>query len=227
MISSDIEILRKIAAVLEDLEITYWADSGTLLGLHRDGCFIPNDKDIDLSILASDKSYDDLIASLRNLNLGRILIKKYGCRIHKIKVIRGLNQRTIDISLFRMHKEKLNMPVLRLNKIKEAFNASNYRTAFQLILAKLFLECQKFISGEIDYSNNLYKDLLRTEELWEYPENLVIPVDTANRHGISFPKNVEKYLEYRYGSWMIPIAKWTSERSDKAFLRNETYYELL
>ena len=227
MILTDIEILRRIAAVLEDLELTYWADSGTLLGLHRDGKFISNDKDIDLSILASDRSYDDLISHLKDLNIGRIICKKYADKVHKIKIIRGLNQRTIDISLFRIHKEKLMMPVLRLDKIREAFRNKYFVKSLKLFLSKLFLEFHKRYYGEIDYGNSLYKSMLRKEELWEYPKNLVIPVDKTNKHGISFPKDVEDYLEYRYGSWKTPQSKWTSEGSDKAFLRNKEYYELL
>lgn len=43
--------LRRIHAVLSEGKVPYYLDYGTLLGLVRDGGFIPNDCDLDLSVL--------------------------------------------------------------------------------------------------------------------------------------------------------------------------------
>ena len=48
------ESAKHIIGVLNDHNIFYWADYGTLLGIIRDGDIIKHDDDIDLSVLASD-----------------------------------------------------------------------------------------------------------------------------------------------------------------------------
>jgi phosphorylcholine metabolism protein LicD len=49
-IKSLVDLMEKTVNFLEDNQITYWLDSGTLLGACRDGKFIPWDDDIDLAI---------------------------------------------------------------------------------------------------------------------------------------------------------------------------------
>ena len=44
------EVLQLTADVLEELNIRYWIDSGTLLGAYRDKAIIPYDHDIDVRI---------------------------------------------------------------------------------------------------------------------------------------------------------------------------------
>lgn len=52
-------VLRRVVAavcrVLDEYDVDYWCDFGTLLGLYRDGDIIGGDKDADLCILASEK----------------------------------------------------------------------------------------------------------------------------------------------------------------------------
>lgn len=44
------EFLKLITGLLDDAQITYWLDTGTLLGVIRDNNFIPWDADIDIGI---------------------------------------------------------------------------------------------------------------------------------------------------------------------------------
>lgn len=47
--------LRRVTMILEQHEIPYWINFGTLLGAVRHGGFIPWDDDLDISILRSDR----------------------------------------------------------------------------------------------------------------------------------------------------------------------------
>lgn len=49
-----LELLTQFDSLCARLGITYWLDSGTLLGAVREGGFIPWDDDVDVCILASD-----------------------------------------------------------------------------------------------------------------------------------------------------------------------------
>ena len=50
--------LNKGCDVLEELGIPYWLGRGTLLGLHRDGKFIPGDNDIDVGVLGGEMALE-------------------------------------------------------------------------------------------------------------------------------------------------------------------------
>ncbi len=45
------KFLRSAANALEKANVRYWLSSGTLLGIHRDGAPMPDDTDIDISVM--------------------------------------------------------------------------------------------------------------------------------------------------------------------------------
>ena len=50
-------MLKKVASILDDCQITYWLEGGTLLGIRRENRLLPWDNDIDISLMVdqSDK----------------------------------------------------------------------------------------------------------------------------------------------------------------------------
>lgn len=58
-------LLLQVSPVLNSLKVQYWADFGTLLGMHRDGDVILHDSDVDLVVLNPD--WEALAAVLQHL----------------------------------------------------------------------------------------------------------------------------------------------------------------
>ncbi len=58
-----IKELKPLVQILNENNIIYWADWGTLLGVYRHGGFIPRDLDVDFSILKDD--HDAVLSLLR------------------------------------------------------------------------------------------------------------------------------------------------------------------
>jgi len=48
-------VVCDVCRIFEAHRIDYWCDFGTLLGFYRNGDIIPSDKDVDLSIMATEK----------------------------------------------------------------------------------------------------------------------------------------------------------------------------
>mgnify|MGYP006135500695 FL=1 len=72
------ELLDNTSRLLNDNNVTFWIDQGTLLGAIREGNFIKHDTDIDISIY---KEEEDKLHKLLN-NKG--LLKKYGLTLIRI-----------------------------------------------------------------------------------------------------------------------------------------------
>ncbi len=84
-LSDAVSTLKKVTSVLEEANITYWIDSGTLLGAYRDKSFNLYDHDIDIRCKAADLPEDkmaDLIHALWVKGFRDIEgIKHYGAQI--------------------------------------------------------------------------------------------------------------------------------------------------
>lgn len=57
------DALKTFAKCMDDNGITYWLEFGTLLGVYRDGDFVPNEMDIDVGLFLSDakKAFNSLL----------------------------------------------------------------------------------------------------------------------------------------------------------------------
>lgn len=227
MKTNDIQTIKQVANLLEQLNFEYWIDSGTLLGLYRDSKLIESDKDIDISIIQNENQINDLVELLKKKGFGKVFLKKYNNKIHKIKILRKIGQRTVDISIFRKFEDELLMPVLRLEKIFDNLKKFNFFIVVKLLFAKTFIILSKWLDYEIDFNSAMFKSLIRKKELWCYPSDMVLPSIKSSRYGFYYPKNTDSFLIFRYGDWKTPSLKWDTENSDKGFILDKRHSELL
>src|SRR5690554_3820845 len=91
--------LKWITSLLSSYNITYWIDSGTLLGIIREGSLLKEDNDIDISMWADDfEKVKRILANNKKYNIRLLSFKK---RFFKIK-LSGQNYKfKIDINFFR------------------------------------------------------------------------------------------------------------------------------
>ena len=92
-----INLMVKTVDFLEDNGITYWLDSGTLLGACRDGKFIPWDDDVDLAIPYD--SYIKLKQIIKSYpkeydenNIKYRICKKYGIKFTELQINNPLDK---------------------------------------------------------------------------------------------------------------------------------------
>ncbi|MBJ6369737.1 LicD family protein [Snuella sedimenti] len=71
-------MLKNVAIILDDCNINYWLEGGTLLGLRRENRLLPWDNDIDISIMIDEKhKFDDFFKTLKK--------KKYRVKTRQFK----------------------------------------------------------------------------------------------------------------------------------------------
>ena len=195
--------IDRLLNIFHEHNVIYWLDSGTLLGLHRDGKLISGDKDIDISVL-DDNRVLPLIQKLKDVNLR---IKKYQGKVEKIKIY-SLNERVIDISFFVDTDKNFY--------ISTQFSINHSHILLKITLVKKILISYLFKVKSLDYK---ILALLKVVRLgyWLTPKNLICvdELKKLNKVKYNLPLKVDEYLTYRYGDWSKKISNWSSTKDDK------------
>lgn len=224
-----VEILREVKSILDQKNIKYWLDSGTLLGAIRDNHLIPWDNDIDIGVWHSDlpKVYDAIkgiqrpdfeisykygpMSELGEIHLNdigplrEIIVKKNGIEV-SIDSYALLNKEATRTFLNR----KISIFKKYIKKIINLLSESNYRSKDKLssLGVKLISKLFNIFSEKI--KNALQKLLWRIVQ--KIPDKITyipasIPAYFFEKflkikfYEIEFnvPKNFEEYLSFRYG----------------------------
>ena len=186
-------------------EIIHWIDSGTLLGLYRDGELITGDKDVDISVLINYTNQENHILSfVKQCGYTDVRVRMKFGKIFKIKVF-VYDDRTIDISFFfDSGKNFLISPQIDINQSHLLLRSS---------IVKKILISYLYRSKSIDYSKLLFLKLVYVG-YWLAPKNLIQPDNLGELSGLTVPKNIDDYLPYRYGTWKEKVSKWSSKQQD-------------
>jgi phosphorylcholine metabolism protein LicD len=95
--------LQEVHKILDNLKINHWLYEGALLGIYRDGGFIPWDWDVDLLVFTEEvKTKIDKICNK---------LIKAGCKVNfkedkeRIKIIVFKNEEKISINSYYLNKE--------------------------------------------------------------------------------------------------------------------------
>jgi hypothetical protein len=193
--------LEFVTNLLNQNNINYWLDSGTLLGLYREGKVLEHDKDIDISVWDTEEEKIIQISkyllkhyTLRVLNYGGYNFKYKFTPKGKSRVLK------IDFNLFIQKKDYAlcPQPIVKNNIILK-------------IIWRLYnLRYQKL--KKVKFDSPFFK-LLFKMYTWKVPAKFFI--DTTKKGNFVFPSETENYLEFRYGNWRIPQKNWSFINDDK------------
>lgn len=195
--------IDRLLNIFNENNIVYWLDSGTLLGLERDGKLISGDKDIDISVLGNDRVLP-LILSLKNVG---IKVKKYQGKVVKIKIY-GLNERVIDISFF--------IDTCKNFYSSPQFNINSNHFLLKISFIKKILTSYLYRVTSLDYKILILFKVVRIG-YWLIPKDLICvdQLQKQNKNKYNLPLKVNEYLTYRYGDWRKKISNWSSTKDDK------------
>ena len=206
--------LTAIADVLDRASITWWIDSGTLLGLYRDGELfdLSRDKDFDIGAWIDDR--DRIAAALgefrqRGYRVGR---RHFAGAVVKywLKPQRGRPAKQIDIKLHRRFGDLAVCPgalVLSSEQRPVLRHAARFmQLGVGALWRRRFRHSWSVPGLAVTFSVTS----------WQIPTGFVETCERVTLGGVSVPvpSPVEEYLSFRYGDWRTPTADWVTHRDD-------------
>ena len=174
-----------IAKLLDKNYIRYYIDHGTLLGIVRDNCLIPWDKDIDFAVLIEDKAkiidlIDNYLASYVHPNCKK---NKWNYKIAKNNIIVENKKKSLFVE----------MQIFNNSDIEEDDVALDLMFRYTKKSMIYWAVCGKYLS---------------------VPLSLCFPTKQIMYKGyqLNIPNDVNKYLENLYGDWKTPVKEWTYDK---------------
>lgn len=191
--------------ILKNWDFPFFLDSGSLLALYREGKFFDHDDDVDLFL---DVVHVDEMFNYFDSNKMIYRVQKLNEQVVKVIIPASQSHKRIDVHVFTKRGAIYSSPAYRW-KSDLNFPKRVYR--------RLYFYLRPYLSCE-----NL--DLLKRCGLielkfWTYPIRFF--ERKSEILGLAVPKDIESYLDYRYGEgWRFPAPNWNYWLDDNA-LRNE------
>ena len=91
---NEIQLFREVVQILNQQNIYYWLDQGSLLGSVRDGHFIPWDHDVDIGMTVTDQQVQILAREL--IKLGGTL----ECYPYVLRLMRKKEEKSVDMRIY-------------------------------------------------------------------------------------------------------------------------------
>jgi len=199
--------------MLTEHGVKFWIDSGTLLGLAREGGIMEDDHDIDLSMWSdSEPLLEEIIPEVENSGY-RVSIRNYRGLNFKYKFMPSFKESSldIDISLFRREGDYAWCPqVYCMPYPIPRRNPAYYLYALpRKAIQEIFIRKRRVVVNLWPWSLSYkFYTVLIPKIFFEEPIWL--------RDGIPAPKAYREYLTYRYGNWKIPRKDWFFINDDGA-----------
>lgn len=229
-----LEMMKYLDGICRTNNITYWLDSGTLLGAIRHGGFIPWDDDVDifmpykdaerfkeimlknpsdefvLQCKETDKGFFGAWYVLRDLNSEYIINSK----IHNKQMYRGLQA---DIFIAEDHSNIVFWYITRfiqkcidkpLNKLNDLRIASIISYPLYFFMHKILIPFARLISKEKGYYKRPYGSMWKFKLMKKH----IYPIKNFYFEDCEFciPNNFDAYLTTEFGNWQeVPENIWT------------------
>ena len=230
---------KDIQSLFNNSGMTWWLDSGSLLGLVRDGHFLKQDHDIDIGLLYKENNPVETLLEEFATRGFRIVKFYFHGNLFKVKCVptsKEVFKYILDIQLYKQRKEEIICPQMvfktglsLLNRVRREIIRIKKSNKEDYVGNRFSVKVKRVLSGILSKRNialnydNAHSELY-DYYYWKIPIVYLESLKTINGY-CAFEKT-EAYLAYRYGEWRIPVTGWVFTRDDHA-LEKTSYSELL
>ena len=234
----------QIVEILNESFLNRWfLDSGSLLGVIRDGRFLKSDRGIDISVIIDDYENPSIAGAVKKLTGLGFVVSRYewGGVVYKYCIAPKNTRKfpyAIDLHLFQARGDNYFCPQVSLTR------KSNLLESLTTSLRKGGMPKQKggvkqvFVNTYTFFYRNIFKYFgkpmlmrdyaVRNEGapyLWFIPKSLFNGVESGKVEGLNVLISPDEYLKFRYGEWRIPVSDWVTLRDDGG-IRKSTIEEI-
>jgi len=205
------EQLVEITEILNKHDVFYWIDSGTLLGIVREGKLLSGDIDIDISIPYTEKeNVFRLLPDFEGIGYSFKETWSYKSNEYIFKLIHKGKDRIIDFQIYFENKEdKMWYSPQFVNK-----KSSN---VFSKIIRKIIHD---YLIGRAINKDTSKYPFAYDHITWVESKELIGTPKYLENTEIKAPENVIGVLELHFGStWRVQNRNWDFIRDDGAFVR--------
>ena len=206
---ADLHTIQNLAKWLDKNKTKYWIDSGTLLGLVREGKLwfgFPDDVDISLdgSTLCEEKLKKNLTE-----NFERCSFIYYKGNLLKCTIFTKYNLK-IDLDIFQRCSEYY----WAIQKL-----TPKYYNLIPKFIRKIKFNLQSRKNNKPSITNKIYEGDTFKTGTWILPMWMIGSTQIDRESGLSIPTFKEHYLHYRYGNWKLKIDDWNFQFDDGGLSR--------
>ncbi|EEG77515.1 LicD family protein [Dethiobacter alkaliphilus] len=212
--------LTEVLNVIHQHNISYWLDSGTLLGLQRDGQLMEHDRDIDLSVWDSEEAkIKEMIPYFRQAGY-QIYSASYKGKCFKYTFTpHNLHKnRIIDIDIFREVQGHAWCPMYYFNlnaakKEKETAKKSSLLGGLRSVIRTGWKQLNTRFPLHVKIDSLPWRTFVNLGTWW-IPKTYFTNIIFDDRLETYIPQEWESYLSFRYGNWQEPCDDWVFYRDD-------------
>ena len=205
------EQLVEISKILNKHDVFYWIDSGTLLGIVREGKLLSGDIDIDISIPYTEKKKVlSLLPDFEGIGYSFKETWSYKSNDYIFKLIHKGKDRIIDFQIYFENKEdKVWYSPQFVNK-----KSSNI---FSKLIRKIIHD---YLIGRTNNKDTSKYPFAYDHITWVESKELIGTPKYLENTEIKAPEDVIGVLKLHFGStWKVPNQNWDFIRDDGAFVR--------
>lgn len=207
------EQLEEIAEILNEHDVFYWIDSGTLLGIVREGKLLSGDIDIDFSIPITEKEkLVGLLPEFQKIGYSYKESWTYKSNDYIFKLQNKDKDRVIDFQIYYENKEQ-----------NIWYSPQFVNRKSNNILSKIIRKIiHDYIIGSAKSKNTGKFPFAYDHITWVESKKLIGTPKYLEDTKIKAPENIMGVLELHFGpTWKIPNRNWNFIRDDGAFVRKD------
>ncbi len=185
------DMLYNVASLLDEHNIIYHLEGGTLLGIVRDNALLPWDYDVDISIPSSEVE--------KFLNLKKQLRNSYRLKFRYIEK---------DDTIFKKND-------LRIIKVKY-YTGSYLKGSLPFFFRKYNIILDIFIK----YNDNLNTYWIASDRVMKVSSKYYESYETVEFNGYNYkvPNDYKNYLTQKYGDWNQVVKEWDCSKDEKTIV---------
>lgn len=229
----------KIVRILDDYFYNKWfLDSGSLLGVVREGKFLDSDVGIDISVLVANYHDASIEKCVKEISKEGFVVSRFQIFGNTYKYCfypkKGNNvPYAFDLHLFKLVDDNYLCPNMKMKDVKKnkiTFLMRYLRAAgtirhydsgllgfFEKSFVYLYRDVFEYFGKPLNFDKGVKDEHIYK---WVIPQKMIHGVTRRNQYGLNELVDCDDYLTYRYGNWHIPVSDWVTIRDDGGFKKS-------